>query len=167
MEGRAFLESPHLVIGCNRTVLYPEIPPRKSGGASHFNNTDHLSGFHTDVTHIILWIVAYPGKVLAKINLSVKSWLMGGIHTSTHLYHLIQELFQFCKTCDLYLIRNEEAEKHLCSVTKDSPKFSSDCSPQKKTCRGWYSAETSAYTCHCGSSFKGNVDDPVAGNCLA
>uniref|UniRef100_A0A3B4Y9U0 C2H2-type domain-containing protein n=1 Tax=Seriola lalandi dorsalis TaxID=1841481 RepID=A0A3B4Y9U0_SERLL len=40
--------------------------------------------------------------------------------------------FQFCKTCNLYLMRSEQAEKHVCDVTKESLQLPSNCSLQKK-----------------------------------
>ncbi|XP_034466556.1 zinc finger protein 1035 isoform X1 [Hippoglossus hippoglossus] len=40
--------------------------------------------------------------------------------------------FQFCGTCNLYFMRNEQAEKHLCGVTKKFPQLSSDSRLQKK-----------------------------------
>lgn len=40
--------------------------------------------------------------------------------------------FQFCKTCNLYLMRNEQSEKHLCVVTKEIPQLSSDSGLETK-----------------------------------
>lgn len=61
-------------------------------------------------------------------------------HTTHNIDHLIEHHhryhsvcnFQFCKTCHLYLMRNEQAEKHVCCVNKDSPQLSSDSSLPKK-----------------------------------
>lgn len=61
-------------------------------------------------------------------------------HTTHNADHLIDHhhrchsvhSFQFCKTCNLYLIRKEQAEKHVCGVNKESPELSSDSSPPKK-----------------------------------
>ncbi|XP_030249170.1 zinc finger protein 1035 [Sparus aurata] len=65
-------------------------------------------------------------------------------HTTHNVDHLIEHHhcchsmpnFEFCKTCDLYLmISNEKAEKHLCGVTKKKPRLPSDSSLKKKTKR--------------------------------
>ncbi|KAG7476122.1 zinc finger Xfin-like [Solea senegalensis] len=40
--------------------------------------------------------------------------------------------FQFCKTCNIYLLRNEQSDEHLCVVTKKSPQLSSDTSLKRK-----------------------------------
>lgn len=48
-----------------------------------------------------------------------------------HCCHLVYN-YQFCKTCNLYLMTNEQAEKHLCTVTKKSPQPSSNSGQQKK-----------------------------------
>lgn len=61
-------------------------------------------------------------------------------HTTHSMDHLIDHHhcchsdhnFQFCKTCDVYLMRNEQAEKHLCTVTKKQPWRSSDYTLKKK-----------------------------------
>ncbi|XP_042346434.1 zinc finger protein 1035 [Plectropomus leopardus] len=57
-------------------------------------------------------------------------------HTTHNVDHLIEHHhrchivhnFQFCKNCNLYLIRNEQAEKHVCYISKESPQLSSDSS---------------------------------------
>ncbi|XP_031154699.1 zinc finger protein 1035 [Sander lucioperca] len=48
-----------------------------------------------------------------------------------HCCHSVHN-FQFCKTCDLYLMRKEQAEKHVCCVTKERPQLSSDSNLAKK-----------------------------------
>ncbi|XP_039972909.1 zinc finger protein 1035 isoform X2 [Xiphias gladius] len=48
-----------------------------------------------------------------------------------HCCHSVHN-FQFCKTCNLYLMTNERAEKHLCGVTKENPQHSSEPSLQKR-----------------------------------
>ncbi|KAM6936342.1 zinc finger protein 1035 [Lycodopsis pacificus] len=48
-----------------------------------------------------------------------------------HCCHSVQNI-QFCTTCNVYLMRNEQSEKHVCRVTKDSPLLSSDSSRLKK-----------------------------------
>ncbi|XP_037641652.1 zinc finger protein 1035 [Sebastes umbrosus] len=61
-------------------------------------------------------------------------------HTTHNVDHLIEHHhrchsvhnFQFCKTCNLYQMGTEKAETHVCCVTKDSPRLSSDSSPRKK-----------------------------------
>lgn len=52
-----------------------------------------------------------------------------------HCSHSVHN-FQFCKTCNVYLMRNEQAEKHVCGVTKESPQLSSDSSLQKRSRHG-------------------------------
>lgn len=54
-------------------------------------------------------------------------------HLIEHHYccHSVHD-FQYCMTCNLYVMRNEQAEKHLCGVIKESPQVFSDCSPQKE-----------------------------------
>ncbi|XP_033496371.1 zinc finger protein 1035 [Epinephelus lanceolatus] len=47
-----------------------------------------------------------------------------------HCFHSVHS-FQFCKTCNLYLLSDEQAEKHVCCVTKVSPQLSSDSSKPK------------------------------------
>ncbi|XP_054478224.1 zinc finger protein 1035 [Anoplopoma fimbria] len=62
-------------------------------------------------------------------------------HTTHNVDHLIEHYhcchsvqnFQFCMACNLYLMRNEPAEKHVCCVTKDGARLSSDFSlPNKR-----------------------------------
>uniref|UniRef100_UPI0037E7BF15 zinc finger protein 1035 n=1 Tax=Semicossyphus pulcher TaxID=241346 RepID=UPI0037E7BF15 len=66
-------------------------------------------------------------------------------HTTNNVDHLIDHHhcyhsgydFKFCETCDLYLMRNEQAEKHLCCETKrtiaaKSPGLASDLCLEKK-----------------------------------
>lgn len=61
-------------------------------------------------------------------------------HTTLNVDHLIEHHygchsmhnFQFCKTCNLYLMSNEQAENHVCGATKERPQPSSDPSLQKK-----------------------------------
>nr|XP_046255318.1 zinc finger protein 1035 [Scatophagus argus]XP_046255319.1 zinc finger protein 1035 [Scatophagus argus] len=61
-------------------------------------------------------------------------------HTTNSVDHLIEHHycchsvynFHFCKTCNLCLMRNDDAEKHWCDVTKESPQLPSDLSQQKK-----------------------------------
>lgn len=66
-------------------------------------------------------------------------------HTTHNVDHLIEHHhcchsvhnFQFCKTCNLYLMRNEQAEKHVCCVTKDSPRrFSGSSLPKQRKRHG-------------------------------
>uniref|UniRef100_A0A3Q0R0S5 C2H2-type domain-containing protein n=1 Tax=Amphilophus citrinellus TaxID=61819 RepID=A0A3Q0R0S5_AMPCI len=49
-------------------------------------------------------------------------------------YHSCHSLhnFDFCKTCNLYLLRKEQAGKHLCGGFTDRSLHPSDSSPQKK-----------------------------------
>lgn len=47
-----------------------------------------------------------------------------------HCSHSVHN-FQFCKTCNLYLMKNEQPEKHLCGITKESPQLSFNSSLQK------------------------------------
>ncbi|XP_034731242.1 zinc finger protein 1035 [Etheostoma cragini] len=53
-----------------------------------------------------------------------------------HCCHSVHN-FQFCKTCNLYLMGKEQAEKHVCCLTKESPHLSSDSnlSKKRKHCR--------------------------------
>ncbi|KAF7654785.1 hypothetical protein LDENG_00064950 [Lucifuga dentata] len=51
-----------------------------------------------------------------------------------HCSHL-RHKFNFCQTCDIYMLSSEQAEKHLCSVTNETSQFSFDSS---KTRRGHY-----------------------------
>ncbi|XP_070690740.1 zinc finger protein 1035 [Pempheris klunzingeri] len=61
-------------------------------------------------------------------------------HATHSVDHLIEHhhcchsmyTFQFCKTCDSYLVRNEQAETHMCGVTKESSELPSVSSLQKK-----------------------------------
>ncbi|XP_059194437.1 zinc finger protein 1035 [Centropristis striata] len=61
-------------------------------------------------------------------------------HTTHSVDHLIEHhhcchsghSFQFCKTCNLYLMRTEQAEEHVCCVAKESPELSSDSRLAKK-----------------------------------
>ncbi|XP_026149220.1 zinc finger protein 1035 [Mastacembelus armatus] len=61
-------------------------------------------------------------------------------HTTHNVDHLIEHhscchslpKFQYCKTCNLYLMVNEQTEKHLCGKTKESPQQTSDSSLQGK-----------------------------------
>ncbi|XP_034552975.1 zinc finger protein 1035 [Notolabrus celidotus] len=53
-----------------------------------------------------------------------------------HSCHLVYN-FQFCETCNIYLMRSEEAEKHVCGETKgtaaaESSQLSSDSSKRKR-----------------------------------
>lgn len=48
-----------------------------------------------------------------------------------HCCHSVYN-FQYCKTCNLYLMTNKQAENHLCGTIKLSPLLPSDSSPQKK-----------------------------------
>ncbi|XP_029359555.1 zinc finger protein 1035 [Echeneis naucrates] len=47
-----------------------------------------------------------------------------------HCCHSVHN-FQFCKACNLFLVRTEQAE-HLCYVTKEGPSLSSDSTVKKK-----------------------------------
>ncbi|XP_040899738.1 zinc finger protein 1035 [Toxotes jaculatrix] len=61
-------------------------------------------------------------------------------HTAFNVSNLIEHHhcrhaghnFQFCKTCNLYLMRTEQAEKHLCGVTNESPQLCSVSGLQRK-----------------------------------
>ncbi|KAM7420520.1 hypothetical protein PAMA_014978 [Pampus argenteus] len=61
-------------------------------------------------------------------------------HTTLNIDHLIEHHhfrhsvhnFQFCKTCNLYLISNEQTKKHVCGITKERPHLSSYRSLQKQ-----------------------------------
>ncbi|XP_063734875.1 zinc finger protein 1035 [Eleginops maclovinus] len=61
-------------------------------------------------------------------------------HTTNNVDHLIEHHhckhtvhnFQFCKTCNLYLMKNKQTEKHVCWQTQDSPELSCDSSLPKK-----------------------------------
>ncbi|XP_065813583.1 zinc finger protein 1035 [Labrus bergylta] len=70
-------------------------------------------------------------------------------HTTYNVDHLIEhhhcchsgQDFQFCQTCNLYLMTNEQVEKHSCGETKstsvsDNPGLSSDSSLQKDRKKG-------------------------------
>lgn len=48
-----------------------------------------------------------------------------------HCRHSVYS-FQFCKMCNLYLMRNKQAEKHVCGVSKECPRLPSDSNLQKK-----------------------------------
>lgn len=48
-----------------------------------------------------------------------------------HCCHSVNN-FDFCKSCSLYLVKNEQAGKHLCGDLKDGSQRPSDPSPQKK-----------------------------------
>ncbi|KAM8868988.1 zinc finger protein 1035 isoform 1-T2 [Spinachia spinachia] len=53
-----------------------------------------------------------------------------------HCCHSVQN-FQFCITCEVYrMVRNDQSEKHVCCLTKDGPRLSSDSSllKQRKRC---------------------------------
>lgn len=60
-------------------------------------------------------------------------------HTTHNMDHLIEHYhcchsehnFQFCKTCNVYLMKNEQAEKHLCTLTKKRPRSSSNSALKK------------------------------------
>lgn len=53
-------------------------------------------------------------------------------HTTDDVDHLVEHhhgchsmcKFQFCKKCDVYLMSNEEAERHLCGSIRKRPRFS-------------------------------------------
>lgn len=61
-------------------------------------------------------------------------------HTTNNVDHLIEHHhcnhdmhnFQFCKTCNLYLLKNKQTETHVCCQIKDSLELSSDSSLPKK-----------------------------------
>ncbi|XP_055359386.1 zinc finger protein 1035 [Betta splendens] len=48
-----------------------------------------------------------------------------------HDSHSVLE-FQFCKSCDAYLMRNKQAEEHLCGKTKDNPRPSDSKEPKTR-----------------------------------
>lgn len=64
-------------------------------------------------------------------------------HTTPNLDHLFEHHhnchpipdFQFCSTCNLYFMRNDQTEEHLCGVTEKCPQLSSDSKLQKKPIR--------------------------------
>ncbi|XP_034409025.1 zinc finger protein 1035 isoform X2 [Cyclopterus lumpus] len=61
-------------------------------------------------------------------------------HTTHNVDHLIEhhhcchsmQNFQFCMACNVYLMTDEQSQKHVCCVTKDGPQLSSDSSRPKK-----------------------------------
>ncbi|XP_047454333.1 zinc finger protein 1035 [Mugil cephalus] len=61
-------------------------------------------------------------------------------HTTYNVDHLIEHHhgchpmhnIRFCKTCNLYLTRNEEGVKHLCGIVKECPQLSSNSSQTKE-----------------------------------
>lgn len=65
-------------------------------------------------------------------------------HTTHSVANLIEHYhschfqgnFQFCKTCDLYLINNEQAKEHLCGVSKKNLKVAPGSGLTIKTHRG-------------------------------
>ncbi|XP_026229000.1 zinc finger protein 1035 [Anabas testudineus] len=52
-----------------------------------------------------------------------------------HCSHSVHN-FQFCKTCNLYLMRNEQTEKHLCGKNEENPQLSTDSSLKKTRHQG-------------------------------
>ncbi|XP_070821809.1 zinc finger protein 1035 [Chaetodon trifascialis] len=80
-------------------------------------------------------------KPLEPINgMSSSYHCVGCQHTTNSVDQLIEHhycchsvySFQFCKTCNLYLMGNEQAEKHFCGVTKENPQLPSASSRQRK-----------------------------------
>ncbi|XP_029307139.1 zinc finger protein 1035 [Cottoperca gobio] len=80
-------------------------------------------------------------KISESVNGTSNSYHCADCQDTTHnVDHLIEHYhcchsvhnFQFCKTCNLYLMQNKQTEKHVCCVTKDSPQLSSDFSLTKK-----------------------------------
>ncbi|KAF3691768.1 Zinc finger protein 208 Zinc finger protein 91-like [Channa argus] len=127
------------------TSEYKEMPEAKYDGSTMENSKGQAlqrnpSGQKRKDLHPVVIL-----KTLESIDGVNNSYHCAGCkHTTNSIDNLIEHHhfchsvpnFQFCKTCNLYLITNEEAEKHLCGVTEESPKLSSASSPQKKTCRG-------------------------------
>lgn len=79
-------------------------------------------------------------KNLESLNAASTSYHCAACQHSSHsVDHLVEHYYlchsvynvQFCKTCNLYLM-NEEAEKHLCFITKKSSLPSPDSSAKKK-----------------------------------
>lgn len=48
--------------------------------------------------------------------------------------HSVDE-FQYCKSCNLYLMGNEQTENHFCSLIKPNPQLPSKSNPQKRRYR--------------------------------
>ncbi|TMS11224.1 Zinc finger protein 91 [Larimichthys crocea] len=80
-------------------------------------------------------------ETLEPINELTNSYHCAGCqHTTNNVDHLIEHHhcchsvcnFQFCKTCNLYLMSNDQTEKHFCGVTKKRPLLPSESSLPKK-----------------------------------
>lgn len=53
-------------------------------------------------------------------------------HHCSHSAHK----FQFCKTCNVYLMNNEQPEKHFCGITNETPQVSSNSTPEESSRHG-------------------------------
>ncbi|XP_035527640.1 zinc finger protein 1035 [Morone saxatilis] len=84
-------------------------------------------------------------KTLESVNVTSNSYHCAGCqHTENNVDHLIEHhycchsvhSFQHCNTCNIYLLRNEPEEKHLCYGTRESPELPSNPSQHKKKHHG-------------------------------
>nr|XP_019948239.1 PREDICTED: uncharacterized protein LOC109633089 [Paralichthys olivaceus] len=109
------------------------------------HNMDHPEGQKVHLTsstqlrnHLQPIIILEP---LESVNGMSKSYRCRDCqHTTPNIDHLFEHHhgchsvpdFQFCSTCNLYFMSNEQAEKHLCGVSNKCPQLSSDSRLQKK-----------------------------------
>ncbi|XP_041798425.1 zinc finger protein 1035 [Chelmon rostratus] len=111
----------------------------------HGNSLNHSKGQALQLTSSIQMRKSLQPvvimKTLAPINGMSSSYHCASCQHTTHsVEHLIEHHhhchsvcnFHFCKNCNLYLMRKEQAEKHICGVTKESPLLPSSSSLQKE-----------------------------------
>ncbi|XP_078143125.1 zinc finger protein 1035 [Centroberyx gerrardi] len=80
-------------------------------------------------------------KTLEPTNATNKTYVCADCqHTTQNVDHLIEHhhyshslhKFQFCQSCNIYLMSNEQAQKHLCGVTDEALQLSFDSTLPKK-----------------------------------
>ncbi|XP_028435315.1 zinc finger protein 1035 [Perca flavescens] len=117
-----------------------------SGARPDSNNINYSEGQAPQLKFSIQMRKRLQPVIILKTSESVNGIRSNSYHCADckHTTHNVDDLiehhhcchsvhnFQFCETCDLYLMRKEQAEKHVCCVTKESPLLSSDSNLPKK-----------------------------------